>query len=127
MRGNIVTAATVFGIFVLVSSLVLVFGIRHVAYKTAAQIDAAVNVHAQAVERAGQNAGAPIRDSLETLSATFDRHAHAVEHAGDQIAHPAIPKDYVIQLRGPVAIQQPMVIRGPTQDGSLPVNAVVGK
>ena len=127
MRGNIVIAAAVFGSALLLSSLLLLLGIGHVADRSVNRIEAAFRGHGEAIERAGDHAGVPIRASLDGVAAAFDRHARSVEHAGDAISHPAIPNNYDIKLQGPVTVQQPLLIRGPEREGALPVNARVGK
>ena len=127
MKGNVVVAAAVFGAAMVLSSLLLVLGVRSAVNGAVTRLDAAAQAHGRAVERAGGQAGAPIDAGLKDLAAAFDRHGQAIEHAGDKISHPQIPGDYTIRLQGPVAVQQPLTVRGPNADGALPVNAKLGK
>jgi hypothetical protein len=141
MRGNVVTAAAVFGAALVVSSLLLVLGLRWVVGGAADRLDAAVQAHGRSVERAGDAAGAPIRGGLndmgKQMADAFDRHGQAlgpaIEHAGDKISHPQLPDNYNVRLQGPVTVQgsvglpQPLTVRGPADDGALPVNAKIGK
>ena len=127
MKGNVVTAAAVFGAAMLLSCTLLVFGFRWVANGAAAPLDESIQAHGRAVERAGGQAGAPIDAGLKDLATAFDRHGQAVEHAGDKISHPQIPVDYRIKIQDPLAVQQPLTIRGTSTDGALPVNAKLGK
>lgn len=127
MRGNVVVAAAVFAAGLVISSLVLVFGIRWTLNGAAGRLETAISAHGRSVEQAGVNAGGPIKASLEDVAGAFDRHGKAVEQAGKTISLPQIPSDYTIRLQGPVALREPVLIRGPAKDGALPVNAVLGK
>lgn len=100
MRGNVIVAAVVFGAAMIVSCLVLVFGLRWVANGATSRFEAAVAAHGRAVEHAGANAGAPISASLKDVAGAFDRPAQSIEHAGDKISHPQIPGDYTLRLHG---------------------------
>lgn len=119
MRGNIVLAAAVFAIGLVVASGVLVLGGRWVADRETARLAAAITTHAQSTERAGQQAGLPIRGALEDLVPALDRHGKSVEQAGDKVSRP--------QLQGPVTVAQPLTIRGPVNDGSVSINARIAK
>lgn len=141
MRGNVVTAAAVFGAALLLSSLLLVLGIRWVVDGAVARLDPTIQAHGRSVERAGEAAGGPIRGGLNDmgrqLAEAVDRHGAAlgpaIEHAGDKISQPKVPENYNIRLQGPVTVQgsvglpQPLTVRGQADDGALPVNAKIGK
>jgi hypothetical protein len=49
------------------------------------------------------------------LSSSVSNHSRAVERAGDTIAQPRI------ELLNAVEVRQPVTIRGPGEDGTLPV------
>ena len=150
MKGNIVAAAAVFAIGLILAGGVLVLGAKWVADDAVGRIEAAARVHAESVERAGTAAGAPIRDGMNSLTLTVDkhagavekagaaagepirsglagltevvtRHAGAVEKAGDSISRP------VVNIKDPINVRQPIMIQGRNADGSLPVNARIGK
>lgn len=127
MRGNIVTAAAVFGGAVLLSALLLLGGIWFTVNHATHQLGEMVAAHARSVEHAGDRAGEPINRALKDLTAGLDRDARAIDQAGDKISHPDIPRDLSIKMQGAVAVQQPLLIRGSDADGSLPVAARVGK
>jgi hypothetical protein len=115
MRGNVVLAAAVFAIGVVVASVVLVLGGRMVADRAMTRFETAVEDHAKSVERAG----VPINAGLRDVAGAFDRPAAAIDRAGERISHP--------QLQGPVTVDQPLLIRGVRDDGALPVNAKLAK
>jgi hypothetical protein len=127
MRGNVVIAAIIFAAGLVVAAMVVVFGVHWVVDGAAGRLEAAAAGHAKSVERAGELAGAPINRGLDSLSGAIGTHGKSVETAGERISRPTIPADYTIRLQGPVAVQQPMIIRGPAEDGALPVNAKIGK
>ena len=150
MKGNIVVAAAVLGLGLIVAGGVLVLGAKWVADDAVRRIESAAQTHAQSVERAGAAAGLPIRDAMSGLTITVDkhaasveragaaagepirtglagltevvtRHAGAVEKAGDSISRP------VVNIKDPINVGQPIMIQGRNEDGSLPVNARIGK
>ena len=157
MKGNIVVAAAVFAVGLIVAGGVLVLGAKWVADDAVGRVEAAARLHAQSVERAGAAAGVPIRDAMSGLTVAVDRHAgsvekggaaagepiragmaglaevvtkHAgsiekaggsIEKAGDAISRP------VVNIRDPIQVGQPIMIQGRNEDGSLPVNARIGK
>jgi hypothetical protein len=127
MRGNVVVAAAVFAAGVVIAALVIVLGLRSVVNGATDRLDAAVKAHGRSVERGGEQAGAPIRSGLDDLAAAMNRHGKSVQDAGERIAHPQLPADYTIRLQGPVAVQQPLTVRGPAEDGALPINARIAK
>ncbi|HSU66278.1 MAG TPA: hypothetical protein VLJ39_05385 [Tepidisphaeraceae bacterium] len=127
MRGNIVTAAAVFGAALLLSTVLLLAGMWILVNRATTRLTSTIEDHGRAVERAGDRAGAPINVALKDMTAGLDRDAGAIEHAGDKISHPTIPSDLSIKMQGGVAVQQPLIIRGTDRDGTLPVATKVGK
>lgn len=150
MKGNVVVAAAVFGLGLIIAGGVLVLGAKWVTDDAVARVEAAARVHAQSVERAGAAAGVPIRDAMAGLTATVDKHAAAVERAGDATVEPirtgfagiaegvgthakAVAKAGdsisrpVVSIKDPINVGQPIMIQGRNEDGSLSVNARIGK
>ena len=54
------------------------------------------------------------------MTAATEKHAAAIEPSGKLISLP------VIKIQSPVAVEQPIRIMCPRDDGALPVNARVG-
>jgi hypothetical protein len=121
MRGNVVVAAVVFAGGLLLSSLLVVWGVGEALDRGMARFERAVHGHGRSVEQGGERAGAPIQQALKDVSAAMGRHGESVQQAGDKIAHPQI------RMQDPIAVQQPVIIRGPTNDGALPVKAELGR
>ena len=97
MRRSLVRAAVVFGVAMVVTSAVLIAGAAWVADRLMTRFEAAVH-----------------------------EHGVAVRQSGERISNLRPPTAYSIHLRGPVSIAEPVTIRGPRDDGALPVNATVG-
>jgi hypothetical protein len=134
MRGNVVVAAVVFGIGMIVASLIFVLGLRVIVDSAVQRLDASVQAHGERTERAGVAAGGSIHDSIAGLSGTMDKHAGAVLRAGDVIAHPLVamkgPVDVVQPIRiegSSAAVTTPIKVQGSREDGALPVNARIAK
>jgi len=141
MRGNVVVAAIVFGVALVLSSVILVFGIRTAANRAMLRFEAAVTEHGKAVERGGERAGEPIKSglagippalsgippALAGIPPAFDRHGQSLEKSGERIAHPQIPTNLSIRMEGTVPVPQPLRVEGPADDGALPVNARLAK
>ena len=150
MKGNVVVAAAVFAVGLIVAGGVLVLGAKWVTDDAVGRVEAAARLHAQSVERAGAAAGVPIRDAMTNLTVAVDKHAgsvekggaaagepirdglaglgkivtqHAgsIEKAGDSISRP------VVNIKDPINVGQPIMIQGRNEDGSLPVKATIGK
>lgn len=110
MKGNIVLAAAVFAAGIILASIILVLGIQSALNDAMLHLDASVRTHAKSVEQAGAAVGVPIRAAAES-----------VEQVGKTISR------LQITIKGPLDIAQPIRIKGPRQDGSLPVNARLAK
>ena len=110
MKGNIVLAAAVFAAGIILASIILVLGIQSALNDAMLHLDASVRTHAKSVEQAGAAVGVPIRVAAES-----------VEQIGKTISR------LQITIKGPLDIAQPIRIKGPRQDGSLPVNARLAK
>jgi hypothetical protein len=121
MRGNVVVAAVVFAVGLLLSSLLLVWGVGVALDRGMTRFERAVQSHGRSVEEGGERAGAPIHQALKDVSVAMGRHGESVQQAGEKIAHPQV------KMQGPIAVQQPVMIRGPTNDGALPVKAELGR
>ncbi len=121
MKGNIVLAAAVFAAGVIIASIILVFGVQSALNDAMHHLDASIRTHAKAVEQAGAGAGVPIREAVVGLTNAVGKHAGAVERAGENISR------LQLTVKGPVDVAQPIRIKGPGSDGSLPVNARIAK
>ena len=117
MRGNVVVAAAVFGVAVIVASLVLVIGLARVGQ----QFDESVRAHAAATQGAGNQVGRSAQDGFGALVRAVEQHGQAVVRSGETISKPNI------RIESPVAIEQPVTVRGPRDDGGLPINARIQK
>ena len=127
MRGNVVLAAAIFGAALVISIVILVFGIMSAAEEAMRRFEAAVADHARSIEKAGERTGGPISASLSALPPALERHGQSVEKAGEKIAHPDIPTNLSIRMEGTVPVPQPLQIQGPAAEGALPVNARLAK
>lgn len=121
MRGNIIWASAVLGLCLVLAGGVMVGGFWLALDNASRRFESAVRDHAKSVERGGAEAGLPIRNALRDMTVSLDRHAGSVERAGEIMSTPRI------EMTGPVAVEQPVRIVGPREDGSLPVNATIGK
>lgn len=122
MRGNIVVAAAVFGLGVVLASVVLVVGVGHALDRAAGRLEGAVREHGRSVDRAGEKVGQPVGGALSDVSAALRKDGDQIEQAGKDIASARVT------LTGPVQIRQPVMIQGTQgEEGSLPVNATLGK
>lgn len=119
MRGNIVLAAAVFGLGVILGCAVLVLGARWALAGAADRLAAAVERHGDQTRSAGERAGQPIEAGMDRLGERVAKHAAAVEESGRAIAAARVT------LLGPVSVidQEPIRVRGIRgADGSLPVD-----
>jgi hypothetical protein len=152
MRRNLTTVASIFGAAMVVSSVVLVGGAWLIVDRAAGRFEAAMRDHGRHTERAGEHAGDQIGRPMTALTGVVERHAksvetageaigrpagtlatvmegHAksVEHAGETISKPQIPTHLSIDMNGAVKVAEPLEVKGPYDDGSLPVKATIGK
>jgi hypothetical protein len=119
MRGNIVLAAAVFGLAVVLGCGVLVLGFRWAFAGAAETLAASIDRHGELTRSAGERAGQPIEAALTELAGRVDKHSLAVAEAGRTIATPRVT------LLGPVPIvdHEPIRIQGTRgDDRSLPVD-----
>jgi hypothetical protein len=123
MRDNIVLAAAVFGIALVLSCMILVLGIGRSMENAGARIAEAVARHGELTHQAGLEVGPSIQSGLDGLNLTVREHARAVQSAGQSIARPSVT------MRGPVPIvgHEPLRIRGPGADPALPVDVELGQ
>ena len=121
MKGNIVLAAAVFAVGIIIASIILVLGVQSALNDAMLHLDASVRTHAKSVEQAGTAAGVPIREAVLGLTKAVGKHAESVEQAGETISR------LQLTIKGPVNIAQPIRIEGSSKDGSLPVNARLAK
>lgn len=110
-------AAAVLGGSLVLACLVLVVGLWLAADRLARRLDGPIRAHGSAVSDAGGRVGT----AVDQLMLATNRHADAVRQAGAAIARPEIT------VAQPVPIREPVKIRGPADDGALPVNAKIGK
>ena len=120
MRGHIVWAAAVLGLCFVAGGGLMAAGVWLALDRTMDRFETAVGRHAESTERGGAVAGASVREGVLELTAATEKHAEAIERSGKLISLP------VIKIQSPVAVEQPIRIMGPREDGALPVNARVG-
>lgn len=119
MRGNIVLAAGVLGLALVIGCGVLVLGIRWSLNGAADRLAVSIERHGEMTRAAGDRAGQPIHDALTDLAGHVDKHAAAMSEAGRNIGTARVT------LLGPVPIvdQAPLRIQGTRgDDKSLPVD-----
>ena len=121
MRGNVVVAAVVFAVGLLLASGLIVWGVGTALDRGMSRFERAVQSHGRSVEAGGERAGVPIHQALKDVSGAMERHAGSVQQAGEKISQPQV------RMQDPIAVRQPIIIRGPTDDGALPVKAELGK
>lgn len=121
MKGNIVLAATVFAVGIIIASIILISGVKSALNDAMLRLDTSVRTHANSVEQAGAQAGVPVQKAVVGLSDAVGKHAGAVERAGKTISR------LQITVNGPVDVAQPVRIKGLREDGSLPVNVRLAK
>lgn len=129
MRGNIVAAAAVLGVALVLGCGVLVLGTRWVALAAVdrgmARLETAVREHGRALETSVAQHGRVLETSVaqhgRALETSITTHAGATETAGERIARPQVT------VADPLPIREPLKIRGVADDGALPVNATIGK
>src|SRR5690348_5559082 len=105
LRGNIVLAAAVFGVALVIGCGVLVVGMRWALGGAAAQLEAAIERHVTLTQSAGDRAGKPIEAALSHLADRVDRHGGSIVEAGRTIASPRVT------MLGPVPITDQEPIR----------------
>ena len=120
-RGHLVWAAAILAVGMVAASGVFVWGMWAALDHAAARLQAGMRDHAQSVERGGAKAGVPVSEAVLAMTEATVKHAASIERAGVTIAQPTIT------MQNPIAVEQPVRIAGPREDGSLPVNAKVGK
>ena len=121
MKDKILSAAVVFGVSLVLASLIAALGFWFAMDRAAGRFERAVREHAAAVERGGERVGIPLGRAVDGLTENVKGHASSVDRAGERIAQP------LIRMEGPIDVKQPVVIEGPREGGALPVNARVGK
>jgi hypothetical protein len=120
MRGHIVWAAAVLGLCFIQGGGLMAAGIWMAMDRAAGRLEATLQAHARSTEQAGAAAGVPVREAVLELTAATEKHAGAIERSGKLISLP------VVKIQSPIAVEQPVRIMGPRDDGALPVNARVG-
>jgi len=123
MKGNVVLAASILALGLVMASVVAVLGVSRIADRTAARLEEAARQHGKQVERAGAAAGTPIRDALVQVDQSIDGHAGSIEQAGAAISR-AQPS---IEMRGSLNLGSPVQVQGPRENGALPVDARIAK
>ena len=118
---HLVRAATILGLCLVAASGLFVWGQWFSLDCAAARLQTGLREHARSTERAGAEAGVPVRDAVLALTRATEKHAGSIERAGATIAQPTV------RMESPIAVQQPVRIAGPMEDGTLPVAATIGK
>lgn len=147
---NLVPAAVVLAVGFVAASLVLAAGVWLALDRAMARFESAVGDHAAALREAGNQVGAPVGQSVRDLAVAVQDHSESVTQAGQQIGPPvqqsigglstavlqhskavtdagqtiARPE---VRMVDPVEVKEPVTIQGPREDGSLPVDAGLGK
>jgi hypothetical protein len=104
---HLILAALLFGVSLIATALILHHGLTTAADHLSLSINHHAETMSTALPRAGDAAGVPIAKSVDVMA--------------ERLSRP------VIKFASPVPIEQPVTIQGPRGDGSLPVNATVGK
>ena len=86
MRGNIIWAAAVLGVGLVVGCAVLVLGVYWVVGDATGRLVTAVERHGELTHQAGVGAGVPIEKAMDRLSARVDEHGRSVTTAGRIVA-----------------------------------------
>ncbi|MBA3272340.1 MAG: hypothetical protein H0T11_00510 [Chthoniobacterales bacterium] len=110
-------AAAMLGGGLVVGGLLLAIGIWLAADRLADQLERGVSAHGVMT----RDAGGRVATALQQTTAAVQQHAAAVANAGETISKPQI------RVVDPLPIQQPVTIEGPADDGSISVNARIGK
>jgi hypothetical protein len=122
MRGNIVVAAAVFALGVVLGAGVLVLGFRWALTGAADRLNVAIERHGQQTQRGAEQAGQPIQAAINDLASRVNTHATAVAEAGRVIGNPKVT------MTDPVAIvdRVPIRVQGTRgEDRSLPVDVQI--
>ena len=112
-----IRAALILAIGLCIGGLTLAIGIWLAAERLGTRLEAAVTSHAVMT----RDAGTKVAASLDAAGNALVDHAGAVREAGRTISTPEL------RVVDPLPIRQPVKIEGPADDGSLNVNATVGK
>jgi hypothetical protein len=122
MRGNIVMAAAVLALGVVLGAGVLVFGFRWALAGAADRLNVSVERHGEMTQRGAERAGQPIQAALDQLATRVAEHSRAITDAGRTIGHATV------KLDGPVPIVDhlPIRVQGTRgDDHSLPVDVQI--
>jgi hypothetical protein len=122
MRGNIVVAAAVFALGIVVGAGVLVLGFRWALTDAADRLNVSIERHGQQTQRGAEQAGRPIQAAIGELATRVNSHASAVAEAGRVIGNPKVT------MTDPVAVvdRVPIRIQGTRgDDRSLPVDVQI--
>jgi len=85
LRGNIVIAAAVLGIFIFFSGILALVGTGLLLDRTLDRIGALSQEHGQLVRAAGERAGDSIRQGVEGLNIAVNRHSEAMTLTGTMV------------------------------------------
>lgn len=103
----VVVAALLFAAGLIGAALIIRDGLKLASQSLAASIDKHADVMSRSLPDAGEAAGKPISEAVDQMSKRLQRP--------------------VLKIESPLDLKQPVRIEGPREDGSLPVNATVGK
>lgn len=149
MRGNIVVAAAIFGVALVLACVILVIGVGRSIDRAGAQVAESIVRHGvqtyQAGEQVGQQLGPPLQAGLEGLNVNVKEHAQAmhsagqaiqsagksIESAGQTVATPTVTIRGAVPITAqqpvPISAPQPLPVRGVGEGGSLPVDVELGQ
>jgi hypothetical protein len=89
MKGNIVIAAAVLGVGMIISAVIVLLALHRALDDTLTRMEAGFARHAAAVEQAGASAGAQIHEALQAVTVAVQAHGDSTEQgatrAGAQI------------------------------------------
>jgi hypothetical protein len=124
MRGNIVLAAAVFAVGVVLGAGVLVLGFRWALTDAADHLNVAIEKHGEMTQRGAERAGQPIQAALDQVATRVAEHAGAIKEAGQTIGHSKVKIDGAV----PILDQVPIRVQGTRgDDRSLPVDVQIQK
>jgi hypothetical protein len=102
-NSNLVVAAVVLGVCLVLAAGVFVGGMW------------------LALDHAAARLGADVRDAGQTVHSGGDGIAGAINNAGQTIGHAQV------MIGGPLVIREPLKVRGVADDGSMPIDARIAK
>ena len=122
MRGNIVLAAAVFALGVVLGAGVLVVGFRWALAAAADRRTVSIDRHAELMQRGTERAGQHVQGGVDQLGTRVNEHASAIKEAGRTIARPTVKMDGAV----PIVDQVPIRVQGTRgDDRSLPVDVQI--